>query len=62
MLIMVIFSRLWPRMTGIQSKLEQLGSTIPSFKAYWIYNRNAEARELHNPEYENVNQLRLNMD
>ena len=32
MMIMVIFSRLWPRFTGIQSTLEQIGSTIPSFK------------------------------
>ena len=32
MLIMVIFSRLWPRFSGIQSNMEQLGSIIPSFK------------------------------
>ena len=32
MLIIVIFSRLWPRFIGIQSNLEQLGSLIPSFK------------------------------
>src|SRR5690625_4639781 len=33
MLIIVIFSRLWPRVTGIQGSLEQIASTIPSFKA-----------------------------
>ena len=33
MLIIIIFSRLWPRISGIQSNLEQLGSLIPSFKA-----------------------------
>jgi ABC-type multidrug transport system fused ATPase/permease subunit len=32
MLIMVIFSRLWPRISGIQSNLEQLGAVVPSFK------------------------------
>ncbi|WP_413307771.1 ABC transporter ATP-binding protein [Bacillus sp. 1P10SD] len=32
MLIMVIFSRLWPRITGIQTNLEQLSSVLPSFK------------------------------
>lgn len=32
MLIIIIFSRLWPRFTGIQSNLEQMGSMIPSFK------------------------------
>lgn len=33
MIIIIIFSRLWPRITGIQSKLEQIGSTIPFLKA-----------------------------
>ncbi|MBT2657075.1 ABC transporter ATP-binding protein [Bacillus sp. ISL-18] len=33
MLIVVIFSRLWPRFSGLQSNLEQLGSIIPSFNA-----------------------------
>ena len=33
MLIMVIFSRLWPRFSDIQSNLEQLGYIIPSLKA-----------------------------
>lgn len=32
LLILVIFSRLWPRITGIQSNLEQLASTMPAFK------------------------------
>ena len=34
MLILVIFARLWPRVSGIQSNLEQLGSLIPSFKVF----------------------------
>ncbi|PYZ94649.1 multidrug ABC transporter [Salipaludibacillus keqinensis] len=33
MLIIIIFSRLWPKVTGIQSSMEMIASTIPSFKA-----------------------------
>jgi ABC-type multidrug transport system fused ATPase/permease subunit len=33
LLIIMIFSRLWPRITAIQSGLEQLASTIPAFKS-----------------------------
>lgn len=32
LLIFVIFSRLWPRFTGIQSNVEQIASTISAFK------------------------------
>lgn len=53
MLIIVIFSRLWPRFSGIQSNLEQLGSIIPSFKALIELQNQCDAskelneRELH---------------
>lgn len=33
MIIIVIFSRLWPRVAGIQGSLEQIATTLPSFKA-----------------------------
>ncbi|MGO4496757.1 ABC transporter ATP-binding protein [Paenibacillus sp. 2RAB27] len=33
LLIIVIFSRLWPRFTGIQSNLENISSTIPAFQS-----------------------------
>ncbi|MGJ9459027.1 ABC transporter ATP-binding protein [Oceanobacillus sp. CF4.6] len=33
MLIIVVFSRLWPTVAGIQSSMEQIATTIPSFKA-----------------------------
>ena len=33
MLIIIIFSRLWPRVAGIQSSMEQIATTLPSFKA-----------------------------
>ncbi|SIQ22705.1 ATP-binding cassette, subfamily C [Peribacillus simplex] len=52
MLIMVIFSRLWPRFTSIQSNLEQIGSTLPSFKALLdLQNECREARELYDSDY-----------
>ncbi|WP_026672541.1 ABC transporter ATP-binding protein [Alkalihalobacterium bogoriense] len=31
MVILIIFSRLWPRVTGIQSSLEHIASAIPAF-------------------------------
>ncbi|MEK3885886.1 ABC transporter ATP-binding protein [Bacillus sp. FSL K6-3431] len=33
MLIIIIFARLWPRVTGIQASLEQIATTIPALKA-----------------------------
>lgn len=33
MLIIIIFSRLWPRVAGIQASLEQMASMLPAFKA-----------------------------
>ncbi|WP_342432754.1 ABC transporter ATP-binding protein [Neobacillus sp. FSL H8-0543] len=33
MLIIIIFSRLWPRVSGIQSSMEQIATTLPAFKA-----------------------------
>jgi ATP-binding cassette subfamily C protein len=32
MLIVLIFSRLWPRFTAIQSSWEQIGTTVPAFQ------------------------------
>ncbi|QNK48141.1 ABC transporter ATP-binding protein [Brevibacterium sp. PAMC23299] len=55
MLIMVIFSRLWPRFTSIQSNLEQIGSTLPSFKALSdLQNECRDARELYESDYKNI--------
>lgn len=60
MLIMVIFSRLWPRFTSIQSNLEQLGSTLPSFKVLLdLKNECREARELYNSDYNNINSIEV---
>lgn len=60
MLIMVIFSRLWPRFTSIQSNLEQLGSTLPSFKALLdLQNECREARELYESDYKNIKSIEI---
>lgn len=60
MLILVIFSRLWPIITGIQATLEQLGSIIPSFKALLnLQNESMQARELFHQEDQNVESIEL---
>ncbi|WP_336866458.1 ABC transporter ATP-binding protein [Peribacillus frigoritolerans] len=60
MLIMVIFSRLWPRFTSIQSNLEQLGSTLPSFKALLdLQIECREARELYESDYKNIKSIEI---
>ncbi|MFE4706035.1 ABC transporter ATP-binding protein [Peribacillus simplex] len=60
MLIMVIFSRLWPRFTSIQANLEQIGSTLPSFKALLdLQNECREARELYNSDYNNIKSIEI---
>ncbi|WP_409290505.1 ABC transporter ATP-binding protein [Peribacillus sp. SCS-37] len=41
-LIMVIFSRLWPRFSGIQSNLEQVFSILPAFKELMDLQRECE--------------------
>lgn len=43
MLIIVIFSRLWPRVAGIQSSLEQIATMLPSFHA--VKNLQNESRK-----------------
>lgn len=49
LLIILIFSRLWPKVTGIQSNLEQLASNIPAFKAFIDLQKCCdEQRELKN--------------
>lgn len=60
MLIIVIFARLWPRVSGIQSNLEQLGSLIPSFKALIdLQNECLKANELNEESYTNVEPIRI---
>lgn len=46
MLIIVIFSRLWPKVAGIQGSLEQIASTIPAFQAVIaVQNESRAAKE-----------------
>lgn len=57
LLIIVIFSRIWPQITGIQSGLEQLASTIPAFKAFIeLQTECMKASELKNIKY-NINRM-----
>lgn len=59
MLIILIFSRLWPKVTGIQSNIEQLSSNIPAFKAFIELQQSCGAHlEINDPSsYENVASL-----
>jgi ABC-type multidrug transport system fused ATPase/permease subunit len=60
MLIIVIFSRLWPRFTGIQSNLEQLGSSVPSFKSLIdLQEESFKANELKDADFQNVKPIRV---
>ncbi|MCS0788053.1 ABC transporter ATP-binding protein/permease [Cytobacillus firmus] len=60
MLIIIIFSRLWPRVTGIQSSLEQLATTIPALKAViQLKSESKAARELDNLEFSNIKPLAI---
>lgn len=53
MVIVVIFSRLWPRVAGIQSSLEQIATTLPAFKAVWeIQHECKQAREFEKEVHE----------
>lgn len=61
LLIILIFSRLWPRFISIQSSMEQIASTIPAFKGLIeLQQKCAEARELGNEKYEEVTPLLIN--
>jgi ABC-type multidrug transport system fused ATPase/permease subunit len=52
LMISLIFSRLWPRFTGIQSNLEKIAAAIPAFKALReIQKEGIEAREMNNASY-----------
>lgn len=60
MLIVLIFSRLWPRVSGIQSSLESIATSIPSFKVVKGMQENCQrAMELHAEDYKNIQPLSL---
>jgi ABC-type multidrug transport system fused ATPase/permease subunit len=59
-IILVIFSRIWPRITGIQSNLEQLGLALPAFKKLLdLQNQCIEGRELNERMMHNVNPIMM---
>ncbi|RBP88290.1 ATP-binding cassette subfamily C protein [Cytobacillus firmus] len=61
MLIVIIFTRLWPRVTGIQSGLEQIATTIPALKAVInLKNDSRAAREIFQLESINIKPLTIN--
>ncbi|MGE7663648.1 ABC transporter ATP-binding protein [Peribacillus sp. NPDC097197] len=60
LMILVIFSRLWPRITGIQSNMEYLVSVIPSFKALIkLKNQSSEAKEINTSNYQSIKPLKI---
>ncbi|MDQ0224924.1 ABC transporter ATP-binding protein [Metabacillus niabensis] len=55
MMIVLIFSRLWPRVAGIQGSLEQMATILPAFKAVkTMQNQCYEAKEIN---LENLNEI-----
>lgn len=60
MLILVIFSRLWPRVAGIQSSLEDIATTLPSFKIVKsIQDECVRQAEFQQEDYKNAKPLQL---
>lgn len=60
MIIIVIFTRLWPRVTGIQVSLEQIATTIPALKAViQLRNESQIAREFDNLYNQNINPIEI---
>ncbi|MFJ8259776.1 ABC transporter ATP-binding protein [Peribacillus asahii] len=59
MLITIIFGRLWPRVAGIQSSLEQIFTTLPSFKAVKALQMECkEAQEFQKRDYNQTSELK----
>jgi ABC-type multidrug transport system fused ATPase/permease subunit len=59
-LIVMIFTRLWPKFSGIQANLEQLGNIAPSFRALIdLQNECLKAKELNAVELHNVKPLSI---
>ncbi|SEC07656.1 ABC transporter ATP-binding protein [Paenibacillus sp. GP183] len=56
LLVILIFSRLWPRFAGIQSNLEQIAAAIPAFKSLMDLQKECfESRELKNETHDFTN-------
>ncbi|MEH7074908.1 ABC transporter ATP-binding protein [Neobacillus drentensis] len=60
LLIIVIFSRLWPRVAGIQASMEQIAMRIPSYKAVIdLQNECILAREFRKEEAQDIKPLQI---
>jgi ABC-type multidrug transport system fused ATPase/permease subunit len=60
MLIIIIFSRLWPRVAGIQASMEQIAIRIPAYKAVIsLQNECKNAREFTYGDTKNVKPLHI---
>lgn len=62
LLIIIIFSRLWPRIAGIQFCIEQIASNIPAFKALMELEKEClDAQEIKDRDQfsQNVNVIRI---
>ncbi|MFC0269938.1 ABC transporter ATP-binding protein [Metabacillus herbersteinensis] len=61
MLIIIIFSRLWPRVAGIQGSLEQIATTIPAFKAVKaLQDECKNAKEFTPKETKDIKPIQIN--
>ncbi|MEH7096695.1 ABC transporter ATP-binding protein [Neobacillus vireti] len=59
-LIIMIFSRLWPRFSGLQANLEQLGAITPAFNALIDLQKLClESKELHEDDFSKVNTIQI---
>ncbi|WP_041086515.1 ABC transporter ATP-binding protein [Jeotgalibacillus soli] len=60
MLIVIIFSRLWPRVAGIQSSLESIATILPAFKAVKaMQNECSEAEEFEQRKNREAEPIRI---
>ncbi|MBT2758425.1 ABC transporter ATP-binding protein [Mesobacillus foraminis] len=62
MLIIVIFTRIWPRLSGIQANLEQLGEIVPSFRyLISIKKECVKAKELTEDGYKDIKPINISV-
>lgn len=60
MLIIIIFSRLWPRVAGIQSAMEQIATTLPSFQVVKaLQNECKNAREYERANHPAIDSIQV---
>ncbi|MBT2679838.1 ABC transporter ATP-binding protein [Bacillus sp. ISL-35] len=61
MLIIIIFTRLWPRVTGIQSSLEQMATTVPALiSVIQLKKESQAAKEIDVLNFQKIKPLSIN--